>query len=881
MLQRNSFPLISILLRISSTSACNPTTRTHPPQSPLQKRQSQFTLSPNYPLCDVTQCTPPTCLCPSFNPPGNLSLAETPQFILITFDDWVNAESYQNASQVFGHVNPNGCAIKTTFFTQIGATDPAYVTRLYAEGHEIADHTFSHPQWAQDPEIAAMISAATTYMGIPKNKIKGFRAPFLESTYTQLASAKANGLLWHSSTENRVEVTPWPYTLDHGIAYNCYTGINCTVPSPPIPGLWDLPMGEIYANSSETTTMSMDPWFGSIADTLAGLQYTFSVHHNNFKTPMGLWYHTWNSFGGDKATAVNQFISWTRVNYPDVWFVTASQLIEWMQNPYYCDGFDDNANGQVDEFVTSVCSYPGYTQFRTCYGCPTTLYTTNNPTPPIGCSPLNEFFVNQTSCPPLPLTKNTGTAPLTTPLNPTYPTIPNWTFQNCYLDNANTRTLASQVWNVSPFTISACVAKCAASGFTYAGAEFGSQCFCGSGLNSSALVVESSHCEDPCQGDSTQICGGSGYISVYALVGQANSSTSTFSKTKTTGITSTPPTTLTSLTTTIITASFITSTTTTTTTTSTSSITSTATSTSSHPSISGWTYSGCYLDPVNPRALSSQVWPTSSVTAQVCVAQCQAQGFAVAGMEYASQCFCGMSLPAYLSSACTMACQGDATQICGGPGSLTVYTSTLPAPLNPVIPGWTYTGCFTDSSSSRVLANEIWSIPASTMTVEACLSACKMGGYSFGGLEYAQQCFCGTSAPGAAAASAGCIMPCLGNATELCGGAGALTVYASSAPVAVNPVIPGWTYKGCFLDSSTSRTLPNAIWSIAANAMTVEACLSACTTGGYSFGGLEYAQQCFCGNSVPVTVASSCNMPCLGNATEICGGPGGLSVYLK
>ncbi|KAJ3067861.1 hypothetical protein HDU98_008952 [Podochytrium sp. JEL0797] len=518
-------------LPTSSSKACN---------MPCQGDATQE-LSPKYPGCNPTVCKPPACLCPSFNPPGNLSLAETPQFLLITFDDWIDAEAYQNASQVFNHVNPNGCPIKTTYFTQIVNSDPAYVTRLYAEGHEIADHTFSHPQWATAPEPPAMIAAATKYMGIPKDQIKGFRSPFLESSFALLSSARAAGLLYHSSTDQVVEQSPWPYTMDYGFAYDCQTGKDCTVPSKAIPGLWDIPMGELYSDSTETSYTSMDPWFGSVAASVAGLKYTFSVHHNNGKTPMGLWYHTWNDFGGDRATSLNQFITWAQSTYPDVWLVTASQLIAWMQNPvplskmnsfmpscpapstpvlkneYYCDGLDDNANGQVDEFVASVCSYPDYTQFRTCYGCPTTLYTVSNPAPAAGCSPMDEFFNKQTTCAPLPLTKNPGTPPTGAKSNPVYPSIPGWTFLNCFLDDQNARILPSAPTTFSPATIANCVQQCAAKGFLYAGAEFGSQCFCGSVMPALSLVVASSHCEDPCQDDATQVTSNSIFVPLEAV----------------------------------------------------------------------------------------------------------------------------------------------------------------------------------------------------------------------------------------------------------------------------------------------------------------------------------------------------------------------------
>jgi hypothetical protein len=64
-------------------------------------------------------------------------------------------------------------------------------------------------------------------------------------------------------------------------------------------------------------------------------------------------------------------------------------------------------------------------------------------------------------------------------------------------------------------------------------------------------------------------------------------------------------------------------------------------------------------------------------------------------------------------------------------------------------------------------------------------------------------------------------------------------------------------------------------------AMTIELCLNACQAQSYTFAGLEYSDECYCGNTVPPTLATDgrCNMVCDGNNEEICGGPNGLTVY--
>ena len=68
--------------------------------------------------------------------------------------------------------------------------------------------------------------------------------------------------------------------------------------------------------------------------------------------------------------------------------------------------------------------------------------------------------------------------------------------------------------------------------------------------------------------------------------------------------------------------------------------------------------------------------------------------------------------------------------------------------------------------------------------------------------------------------------------------------------------------------------------------MTVEACEAACKAAGYVLAGLEYSDQCWCGNSVMNGGAyvgadgtSGCDMACSGNAAEWCGGSNRLSVW--
>lgn len=111
-----------------------------------------------------------------------------------------------------------------------------------------------------------------------------------------------------------------------------------------------------------------------------------------------------------------------------------------------------------------------------------------------------------------------GGATRTTSTTPTSPTgsgtnvspLPSgWAYKGCYIDNANGgRDLSNQQPDSQTLTIESCVAACAAAGYVVAGMEYGTQCFCGSGIsNGGALAASDTDCNVPCGGNAKEICG--------------------------------------------------------------------------------------------------------------------------------------------------------------------------------------------------------------------------------------------------------------------------------------------------------------------------------------------------------------------------------------
>ncbi|KAH8898729.1 WSC-domain-containing protein, partial [Thozetella sp. PMI_491] len=99
------------------------------------------------------------------------------------------------------------------------------------------------------------------------------------------------------------------------------------------------------------------------------------------------------------------------------------------------------------------------------------------------------------------------------------------------------------------------------------------------------------------------------------------------------------------------------------------------------PDVEGYKYAGCWADTGNPRAITGIQFanPGGPISNTKCVSYCKSQGYSLAGTEYASQCFCGNKLDYKMQideASCNMACDGDKTQMCGGPNALSVYTTT-------------------------------------------------------------------------------------------------------------------------------------------------------------------------------------------------------------
>ncbi|APA14815.1 hypothetical protein sscle_13g095850 [Sclerotinia sclerotiorum 1980 UF-70] len=396
----------------------------------------------------------------------------------------------------------------------------------------------------------------------------------------------------------------------------------------------------------------------------------------------------------------------------------------------------------------------------------------------------------------------------------TVSSVGNYNYLGCYSEGTNGRALAGSSPQAPPtgFTIELCAAGC--KGFTYFGMEYANECYCGNLIGVGSVNQTSGNpsvngCSMLCKGNAKEYCGGPGRLDVYMLNTASSPPQSTTSTSSTTSITSSSTTSSTSTT-------QITSTSTPTSSSSTSSTVSTSSSISSTSAIPtptgpitvtnvpGYDYLGCYSEATTGRALSGlqPAPPVGGFTIESCQKICS--GFEYFGMEYSNECYCGATINAGsvlqastipAVNGCDMLCAGNASEYCGGSSRLNMYqlngtvSTPTPAPTGPItvtnLTGWSYLGCYNESTTGRALSGLENPIPGVNNSVEACSAAC--AAWNYFGVEYGDECYCGnaintgsTLQVGTTPSATGCSVVCRGNGTEYCGGSLRLNLYQVS-----------------------------------------------------------------------------------------------------
>ena len=66
---------------------------------------------------------------------------------------------------------------------------------------------------------------------------------------------------------------------------------------------------------------------------------------------------------------------------------------------------------------------------------------------------------------------------------------------------------------------------------------------------------------------------------------------------------------------------------------------------------------------------------SNDMTIEMCKEYCIQNGWAIAGVEYSKQCFCGNEIPTKMisQSKCKHRCRGNSDQMCGGSWAMNIH----------------------------------------------------------------------------------------------------------------------------------------------------------------------------------------------------------------
>lgn len=305
--------------------------------------------------CDLSICHLPDCFCSADGTriPGDLVPNTVPQMVTITFDDAVNSDNMDLYDDVFhpDRKNPNGCTIKGTFFVSHKYTNYSSVQELHRRGHEIAAHSITHRNDERFWSEASIDDLFQEYTGnrlilerfanISDGSIIGLRSPYLRTSgNNQFTMMEEQGFLYDSTITAPLSNPPlWPYTLYFRMPHKCHgNGHGCPSQTHAV---WEMVMNEMDRRDDPTFDEELPGC--AMVDSCSNvnqpeqfynfLNHNFNRHYNSNRAPFGLYFHaTWLKKSNEFRRT---FIKWITeiLQKGDVYFVTMTQAIQWMQTP--------------------------------------------------------------------------------------------------------------------------------------------------------------------------------------------------------------------------------------------------------------------------------------------------------------------------------------------------------------------------------------------------------------------------------------------------------------------------------------------------------------------------------------------------------------------
>ncbi|XP_047138992.1 uncharacterized protein LOC124814910 isoform X2 [Hydra vulgaris] len=301
----------------------------------------------NATACESSVCKLPFCRCAGSDTPGSLPISNTPQMIVFAMNGGINVNNYQFYKSLDGTKSVNGCPFKMTFFVSGDYVDYTMVQERSKLGHEIADYSVTHQSpntwWAnanRQQLESEILNQRANLNSKSSSPVYGWRSPFLEATELTYQILYENNFLYDSSLVTRLSERWWPYTLDYLPSAPCYL-TNC--PKKSYPGLWEVPLHVWSDGSTGNTCITFDQCLSSLIEgdensVYKLLMQNFNMNYLGGKQPFimfgtSLWLDPKKDY---RQKGLIKFIN-EMIKLPDVYFVTAKDLIDWTKNPVGLD----------------------------------------------------------------------------------------------------------------------------------------------------------------------------------------------------------------------------------------------------------------------------------------------------------------------------------------------------------------------------------------------------------------------------------------------------------------------------------------------------------------------------------------------------------------
>jgi len=341
--------------------------------------------------CDDTNCQLPGCQCYNSNNPGGLETSDIPQFVLLSFNGPLTEKILESQEKIIeGIRTPKDCSIKITNFVTDTDTDFYELERAYVNNNEIANNLNVTPSSSNDNNSSRgraitpkMVNSLRNYVEeftpLKKEDIIGFRFKGNEklksNIYHDICELE---YLYDSSFSTSPLTNIWPFTLDYGFPIEINPKLTV---SGVYPGLWEIPIYELLnLNDTPFSISDSNNDFDDDDHLLKILQYNFlNFHYDLKRIPYTLSLSEEWLDQEKKIETLNKFLKWiVSETGNNTYFITYSQLIEWMKNPvglsninssnlFQCE--DNNNNRKMSCDNPNHCSYKA-ASFKTCKECP-------------------------------------------------------------------------------------------------------------------------------------------------------------------------------------------------------------------------------------------------------------------------------------------------------------------------------------------------------------------------------------------------------------------------------------------------------------------------------------------------------------------------------